>query len=58
MAKLYVLVNCSKNALLLTFADSPDLLDGFPMSLQLVGKHFQDEELIRAGEVIERAIRS
>lgn len=42
----------------MTILDSPDLLDGFPISLQLAGKHFQDEELIQAAKIVEKAIRA
>lgn len=37
--------------------DSPELFDGVPLALQLVGKHFQDEDLLRAAKLVEDVMR-
>ncbi|KAH8900327.1 fatty-acid amide hydrolase [Thozetella sp. PMI_491] len=39
-------------------AYDPILFDGVPISLQLVGKHHRDEELLAAAKLIEAALRS
>ncbi|GAB1738482.1 hypothetical protein NU219Hw_g3288t1 [Hortaea werneckii] len=38
-------------------AYDPDLFHGFPVALQVVGKHWQDEILLKAAKKIEDAIR-
>lgn len=37
--------------------DSPDLFDGVPITLQLAGKHFQDEALLQAAKLVESVIK-
>lgn len=41
----------------MTWSDDPELFDGVPITLQLAGKHFQDENLLRAAKVVEAVIR-
>lgn len=38
--------------------DDPKIFDGAPLCLQLVGKHFQDEEVIAAGRVIVEIVNA
>ncbi|KAK7211418.1 hypothetical protein V2G26_018596 [Clonostachys chloroleuca] len=39
-------------------AYDPELFHGIPVSLQLVGKHHRDEELLRAAKIVEGALLS
>ncbi|KAI7549679.1 fatty-acid amide hydrolase [Hortaea werneckii] len=39
-------------------AYDPDLFHDFPVALQVVGKHWQDETLLKAAKKIEKAIRA
>ncbi|WQF88065.1 Putative amidase [Colletotrichum destructivum] len=34
-----------------------ELLDGMPICLQLVGKHFQDEELLQAAKLVDQVLK-
>ncbi|KAG9724800.1 fatty-acid amide hydrolase, partial [Aureobasidium melanogenum] len=39
-------------------AYDPELFDGFPITLQLAGKHFHDEDVLRAAKLVETVIKS
>jgi Asp-tRNA(Asn)/Glu-tRNA(Gln) amidotransferase A subunit family amidase len=39
------------------FSDDPDLVDGIPSHVQIVGWRFQDEEVLSATEVISEVLR-
>ncbi|KAH0337040.1 fatty-acid amide hydrolase, partial [Aureobasidium melanogenum] len=38
-------------------AYDPELFDGFPITLQLAGKHFHDEDVLRAAKLVENVIK-
>jgi len=38
--------------------DDPELFDGVPITLQLAGKHYHDEDVLRAAKLIESVIRN
>lgn len=40
-----------------SFADVPEKFVGAPIGLQLVGKHFKDEETIAASELLAKLIQ-
>ena len=39
------------------FTDNPDVVDGAPTAIQVVGWRFQDEEVLMATEVIDKVLR-
>ncbi|KAK6002561.1 hypothetical protein QM012_001311 [Aureobasidium pullulans] len=39
-------------------AYDPELFDGVPITLQLAGKHFHDEDVLRAAKLVENVIKS
>lgn len=41
---------------LIAMLDDPEIFVGAPLCLQLVGKHFQDEETLAAARIIEKII--
>lgn len=42
----------------LTEEDSPDLFHDVPITLQLAGKHFHDEDVLRAAKLIESILKA
>lgn len=38
--------------------DVPDTFAGAPIGLQLVGKHFKDEETLAAAELVSKIVQS
>lgn len=42
----------------MNIADEPATFSGAPIALQLVGKHFRDEETVAAAELVSKIVQS
>lgn len=45
------------NVVINLLSDVPERFEGAPIALQLVGKHFRDEETLTAAELVSKIIQ-
>lgn len=50
LAWFYLLISCP--------IDDPDLFHDFPIALQIVGKRYKDEEVLKVTKVVDNALKS